>query len=92
MIEQRLAETGIKRQIASSAWALFRGTGYRAGYGFPKVWRADPTIRRHFACRPFRWTHRRSRSRSIHTHPRFASEMGIGWLRDMLAAMFAKTG
>jgi hypothetical protein len=29
---------------------------------------------------------------TVHTYPRFASDMGISWLRDTLAAMFAKTG
>jgi hypothetical protein len=29
---------------------------------------------------------------TVHTHPRFASDMGISWLRDALAAMFARTG
>jgi hypothetical protein len=29
---------------------------------------------------------------TVHTHPRFASDMGISWLRDTLVAMFARTG
>jgi DNA-binding transcriptional LysR family regulator len=95
MIEQWLAETGIKRQIAvrlghfSVAPDIVRDTDLAVI--FPESVARQLDNARTFRLLPLPFEPPPIEIK-VHTHPRFASDMGIGWLRDMLVAMFAKTG
>jgi DNA-binding transcriptional LysR family regulator len=95
MIEQWLAEADIKRQIAirlghfTVASEIVRDTGlaviFPEGLGrqfnSAKVFRSLTLL---FDLPPAEM--------KVHTHPRFASDKDISWLRDTLAAMFAQRG
>ena len=95
MIEQWLAETGIKRQIAvrlghfSVAPDIVRDTDLAVI--FPESVARQLDSAKAFRLLPLPFDPPPVEIK-VHTHPRFASDMGIGWLRDMLVAMFAKTG
>jgi DNA-binding transcriptional LysR family regulator len=93
MIEQWLAETDIKRQIAvrlghfTVAPDIVRDTDLAVifpesvGRQFNSA-KAFRLLALPFDLPPVEIT--------VHTHPRFASDRGIGWLRNTLVAMFAK--
>jgi DNA-binding transcriptional LysR family regulator len=94
MIEQWLAETGIKRQIAvrlghfTVAPDIVRDTDLAVI--FPEILarqlngaKAFRLLKLPFDLPPVQIM--------VHTHSRFASDMGINWLRDTLVSMFAKT-
>jgi DNA-binding transcriptional LysR family regulator len=95
MVEQWLAETGIKRQIAvrlghfSVAPDIVRDTDLAVI--FPESVARQLDSAKAFRLLPLPFDPPPVEIK-VHTHPRFASDMGIGWLRDMLVAMFAKTG
>jgi DNA-binding transcriptional LysR family regulator len=93
MIEQWLAETGVKRQIAvrlghfTVAPDIVRDTDLAVI--FPEILarqlngaKAFRLLKLPFDLPPVQIM--------VHTHSRFASDMGINWLRDTLVTMFAK--
>ena len=95
MIEQWLAETGIKRQIAvrlghfTVAPEIVRDTDLAVIFPESLARQLNSAKAFRLLTLPFDLP---PVEITVHTHPRFASDMGISWLRDALAAMFARTG
>ncbi len=95
MIEQWLAETGIKRHIAvrlghfSVAPDIVRDTDLAVIFPESVARQLNSAKAFRLLTLPFDPPPVEIK---VHTHPRFASDMGINWLRDTLVAMFARTG
>ena len=94
MIEQWLAETGIKRQIAvrlghfTVAPDIVRDTDLAVIFPEGLARQLNSTKAFRLVTLPFDLPPVQI---MVHTHARFASDMGINWLRDTLVMMFAKT-
>ena len=95
MIEQWLAETGIKRQIAvrlghfTVAPDIVRDTDLAVIFPESLARQLNSAKAFRLLTLPFDLP---PVEITVHIHPRFASDTGIGWLRDTMVAMFAKTG
>jgi DNA-binding transcriptional LysR family regulator len=94
MIEQWLAETGIKRQIAvrlghfTVAPDIVRDTDLAVIFPESVARQLNSAKAFRLLTLPFEPPPVQIK---VHTHPRFASDIGIQWLRDTLVAMFAQT-
>jgi DNA-binding transcriptional LysR family regulator len=95
MIEQWLAETSIKRQIAvrlghfTVAPDIVRDTDLAVIFPESVARQLNGAQAFRLLTLPFEPPPVEIK---VHTHPRFASDIGIGWLRDTLVAMFAQPG
>jgi DNA-binding transcriptional LysR family regulator len=93
MIEQWLAGTGIKRQIAvrlghfSVAPDIVRDTDLAVIFPESVARQLDSAKAFRLLTLPFEPPPVEIK---VHTHPRFGSDMGINWLRDMMVAMFTR--
>lgn len=93
MIEHRLAEMGIKRQIAvrlghfTIAPEIVRNTDLAVIYPESPARRINSSRAYRLLELPFDLP---ATEVKIHTHSRFASDLGIAWLRDTLIELFAQ--
>lgn len=93
MVEQWLAERGIKRQVAvrvghfTIAPEVVRNTDLAVIFPESQAKRVNVSGVFRLLALPFDLPPVEIK---VHTHSRFASDMGIAWLRDTLIAMFAQ--